>query len=422
MKKTVTLLMTLIGAVLMATTAFAAKGSLVMVGGALEGSNADIYNKFIELAGGKDSAKIGIIGAASGKPVRNSNRFKKNLMKYGVAEANISILPIAVKNDSGTKEVDESEWVKNADKAEVADSIKSFTGIWFIGGDQMRINQVMFREDGSETATLKAMRTLYENGAVIGGTSAGAAVMSDIMIASGDSIGTLKGGIASSYGSMDEQEYGPAFITKGLGFFKYGTVDQHFDRKARYGRLIVISYENKDTTPIGFGIEENTAMVVYNGTQTAEVLGAGGVTIIDVSKAQKDEKSKMTSMKDIRVSFIQTGDQFNLETMSYINHSKKYKTHGGDEYMNVKDPIVTGVFSRNALLKHFISYDLVDNKAASEIISYSFDKEGTGFQLTFRKTEATEGYWKALDGAKDNYSAINVALDITPVKVSISPL
>ena len=397
------------------------KGSLVMVGGALGASTTEVYEKFIELAGGKEKARIGILPAASGKPVRNANRFRDDLKRFGVAESNVAIIPIAVKDDSTTEDVDESQWQNNGSDAQLVEQIKGYTGIWFLGGDQLRITKTLRNEDGGNTPALDAIWEIYRNGAVLGGTSAGAAIMSDIMIGGGDSLGALKEGFTTEYVGMDQQEYGPAYIEKGLGFFPYGTVDQHFDRKARFGRLIVINFANKDKQHKGFGIDENAALVVYNATQEAEVIGRGGVTIIDVSKATKDDGSKLASMEDISLSFIQGGDRYNLKTGEFTINPDKYPTVG-KEYLAVEGSLVTGVFSRNASLKDFITYDLIDNSKAQEIKSYVFGADGVGFELTFRQTPDTQGFWRNLDGQLDNYSALDVMLDIKPIQVEIKPM
>ena len=116
-------------------------GSLVAVGGALKRSNAAVYQKFIELAGGKTGAKIGILPAASGKPSKYAELFKQDLVYYGVTETNIEIIPIAVKDDKTTDTLDESTWLKNADDPDVSEAIKGYSGIWMTGGDQFSIGR-----------------------------------------------------------------------------------------------------------------------------------------------------------------------------------------------------------------------------------------------------------------------------------------
>lgn len=396
------------------------KGSLVIVGGAMERTSEGIYNKFIELAGGKEKAKIAIIPAASGSPSKYANEFKKDLMKYGVAESDIEIIPIAVKDEKKTTDVDESTWAGNGSKPEVAAQIKKCTGVWFVGGDQTRITQTLLKADGSNTIALNAIWDVYNKGGVIGGTSAGAAIMSDVMIAGGNSLGALVNGFTSEYSSMNDQEQGPVYLQKGLGFFKYGIVDQHFDRKARLGRLIVTAFEKGNKNELAYGVDENTAMIVNNETKIIEVVGAGGVTLVDVSKAAKDPKSKRTSMKDIVISYIEQGDTFNMATKEFKFNPDKVDT-AGYEYYEVKGPILnTGVLSANGYWKQFVAYDLVDNAAVKEVKSYLFDDNGLGFELTFRKTEESNGYWAYLNGGtKDYYSVLKVTLDIEPIQVDI---
>lgn len=93
----------------------------------------------------------------------------------------------------------------------------------------------------------------------------------------------------------------------------------------------------------------------------------------------------------------------------------------GYEYYNVKGPILnTGVLSPNSYWKQFIAFDLVDNAAVKEVKSYLFDDKGMGFELIFRKTQESNGYWAYLHGGiKDYYSVLKVALDIKPIQVHI---
>ncbi len=395
-----------------------AKGTLFIVGGALASTNQEVYDKFIELAGGKEKAKIGVIPAASGN-LNSSKSFIKDLIQYGVPEENLVLLPIAVRDDSKTKDVDESTWIENSKKQEVADKIKGLTGVWFVGGDQTRITKAMLNADGSSTVALDAMWAMYKNGGVIGGTSAGAAIMSTPMLAGGTSLGAINNGFTTTYGDQNSQLSGPAYVEAGLGFFEYGIVDQHFDARARLGRLIVTSYEYRDKYSMGFGIDEDTAMIYYGSTNTIEVIGKGGVTIVDISKAVKDDRSKQLSMKNVILNFIEPGDKFNAETKDYTISDTKDLTNGY-EYYYVPGPIIsTGVFSGYNQVKEFIMYNLVDNEAVAEIKSYCYDENGIGAELLFKKTAETKGYWGYRNGNQDGYSATGVVLDIKPVRVTI---
>jgi len=396
-------------------------GSLVIVGGALGSDNAEIYHKFIALAGGVDKAKVAIIPAASTKPVHYAQMFKNDLVKYGVFEKNIDILPIATKDDNTTDQIDEGKWAENADNKDIAERIKNYSAFWFTGGDQTRITEVMVRKDGSRTDVLEEIWTAYQNGAVIGGTSAGAAIMSEVMIGGGSSYGSLRYGFSDKYIETEQQEYGAAYIDKGLGFFTFGIIDQHFDRKARLGRLIIVNMKFRNQYQRSFGVDENTALVVYNSTQTIEAIGMGGVTIIDVSTAKTKEKSKYTNFTDIEISYIEERDKFDLKTGEFHINPVKAATVG-KEFLNIPQISATGVMSPNGSLKQLITYHLVDNSGVSEVKSYCFGEDNIGFELVFRKTPETKGFWAYMNGQIEHYSAIKVKLDIKPIKIQIKHL
>ncbi len=398
------------------------KGSLVIVGGALEQSNGPVYERFVELAKRKGPMKIGIIPAASTKPSKYGNLFKKDLVEvYGVPESAVVVLPIALRDDSTTDDIDESLWKENGSHPDVVASLADLTGIWFVGGDQTRITEVLFTESGQATPALEAITALYRQGAVLGGTSAGAAIMSDVMLTGGDSLGALTSRQVGTYESMDDQESGALTFEKGFGWFPGGIVDQHFDRKARLGRLIIANQLHKAAYPMGFGVDENTAMVYDAQTKTIESVGRGGVTIVDVTEAEETIVAGMRRLMNVRISFIEGYDQYSVETGEYKINPDKLDTVGY-EYLYVPDPMVTGVMSRNGYYKQMLGFDLVDNEAADKVVSYAYGQNGVGYQLTFRQEEDTTGWWAYLDGMLDHYSALNVYLDLEPVVVTAAPV
>ncbi|MFP3471269.1 hypothetical protein R0J90_14605, partial [Micrococcus sp. SIMBA_144] len=94
----------------------------------------------------------------------------------------IDILPISNHDFKGTEE-DESEWTDNKNHPAIAGRILDYDGIWFVGGDQTDITDALLNGDGTKSLALENIWEIYRNGAVLGGTSAGAAIMSDVMIA-----------------------------------------------------------------------------------------------------------------------------------------------------------------------------------------------------------------------------------------------
>ena len=357
------------------------KGSLVLVGGALAGSNAEVYQRFIALAGGELQARIAVIPAASGQPVKYFKQFQADMVRYGLDEDQMTLFPVAVKDDKSTTKVDESQWRSGATDIKLAEQLSQFTAVWFLGGDQLNITATM-APDGERSVLLEAVWDLYQRGGVVGGTSAGAAMMSDVMIAAGDSWGALTAGTTDTYSGMQDQENGPLMLAQGLGFFPHAIIDQHFDRKARFGRLIVAAELNKATYPLGFGIDENTALVYTAHNNSAQVIGAGAVTAIDVSNAGRIKNPHGYHIENVRISVMQGGDRYHFDTEQFVDNPLKSATVG-HEYLNLAKPVVSGVFSRNSRLKDMLTFDLVDNKGSKEVISYLHQGEGVGFTLRF---------------------------------------
>ena len=162
---------------------------------------------------------------------------------------------------------------------------------------------------------------------------------------------------------------------------------------------------------------QNTALVFHNDSKLLEVIGAGGITVVDLSKSLSDTSAKRSTFKDVLISYIVKGDNLNLLTNKFtINDNKELTT--GYEYGDYDVPVNSGVFTSHSPIKNFISYDLVDNTANS-IKSYSFDEKGRGFEIIFRKTSDTTGYWQYSDGNIDDYSALNISMDINPVRIEI---
>lgn len=399
----------------------AQKGSLVIAGGALSSNSSEIFNEFVTLAGGKKKARIGIIAAASEKPVTYGSSTRETFIRHGVTPKNVFIIPIAVIDDRSTPE-DESLWMGNINNLEVVRLIKNCNAIWFTGGDQMRITRALFNDDGNPSLALAAIQNIYQNGGVIGGTSAGAAVMSEIMIAAGSSIEGLRYGFTEEYNDMSQQEEGPIHLSKGLGFLKDVIIDQHFDRKARIGRLVMSTFHNMEKGVVGYGIDENTALVVFDGANQAKAVGTGGVTIVDVSNAEGGRIDDGRHwFKNVKISFIEANDIVNLKNGAITPNPVK-KATTGSEYFSITNRFSGTTLSPNSLLKDQLTYSLIDNSALNEIRSFSYFADGKGFEVVLRKKSDTKGYWAYIGDEVDRYTVIGIEMDILPVDITINPI
>lgn len=195
------------------------KGSLVIVGGG--GMPDSVREKFIELAGGKVKAKIVVIPTASEDADAGPaalDEFLEPWRKHGAAA------PTLVHTRS-RDQADDPAFSRPIDEA---------TGVWFSGGDQSRITAAYLG-----TKVEQAFRRVLERGGVIGGTSAGAAVMSKVMITGGGEKAT---------------------VGTGLGYLPGAVCDQHALARSRVNRLLGVLDDHPGLT--GIAVDEGTALVV----------------------------------------------------------------------------------------------------------------------------------------------------------------
>ena len=237
-------------------------------------------------------------------PIESAEAYKADFVLYGVPEENIYTAPIALIDDPSTKDVDESTWKDNGNNEEIATKIEDFDAVWFVGGDQLRHVKTLTAADGKDTVVLKAIRKIYENGAVLGGSSAGAAIMSNTMIAGGTSVGALQNGVEILKDFNQETDDNKLYLTTGFGFFTHGIVDQHFLERGRFGRLLVATQFNKSR--YGFGIDEDSAMVYAVADERIEVVGESGLLIVDLQGAESP-KGKQFALNNVTMHYLEKG-------------------------------------------------------------------------------------------------------------------
>jgi cyanophycinase len=210
-------------------------GALVIVGGG--GSTPAIWDRFMELAGG-DSAVIVYFPTASAGDIDTTDN--SSLRTWRQRNPKSAVIMHTRSRDTA-----------NTD-AFVA-PLRKATGVWFGGGVQSRITDAYLG-----TKTEEALRDVLRRGGVIGGTSAGAAIMTEVMITGGNPEATLG---------------------TGFGFLPSAVADQHFTQRTRQPRLVGVLAKHPGL--VGFGVDEATALVVH-GSKGLEVLGRGRVNVITV--------------------------------------------------------------------------------------------------------------------------------------------
>ena len=196
--------------------AIAAKGTLVMCGGGGR-TPEEVFDEFVRLAGGRDARIVFIPSAVEFADVEEARRHFAEWEEYGCA----SLVYLDAKSHA------------EADTAAFVEPLKKATAVWIAGGDQERLAKLY-----SGTKLAAAVRDLLARGGVVGGISAGAAVMSQVMIRDG---------------SNHEAVVGPGF-----GLIDGAIIDQHFSQRGRYARLLGLLEDRPNL--IGLGIDEDTSL------------------------------------------------------------------------------------------------------------------------------------------------------------------
>lgn len=257
------------------------RGTLLIVGGGAQPD--ELVRHFVDLAGGPGKARIAILPMATSDAVATGAEKEAQLDSLG-ADSFVLNFPR-----------------QRADDDSLVRRIATATGIWFPGGDQSLLAAAL-----SGSKALAAIHDRYRSGAVIGGTSAGAAVMSDSMITGNQYWPGMKTAVDSP--SFSRIARGAIEIVPGLGFLHNAIVDQHFIRRQRENRLLSVVMERPSL--LGVGIDEGTALeVTPNGQWT--VLGKSAVIVVDARQAKVSRTgAPVLGATDLRISVLPAGSAF----------------------------------------------------------------------------------------------------------------
>jgi cyanophycinase len=253
-------------------------GQLVIIGGAEDREGGcEILREFARLAGGA-RARLAIISVASDAPREVAQIYETTFRRLGVRNASaLDLRSRAEANDD-----------------EAVGTIEAATGVFFTGGNQLRITRLL---GGTRLDT--ALHRRREEGLVIAGTSAGAAMMSSVMIVGSSPTMTLREGMVE--------------LGSGLGFLPGVLVDQHFEQRGRLRRLLaaIAQYPHE----LGLGIDEDTGVVVEG--HAFRVVGSGSVTVVDAgdlthTNLAEVERHDLLAICGVRIHVLPAGYRFDL--------------------------------------------------------------------------------------------------------------
>jgi len=258
----------------------------MIIGGAEDKlRHRQILRRFTALAGGPQ-AVIAVCATASSLGDEITDLYENVFYELGAAEV-LSIRPI------NRAEADASVATK---------AISGATGVFFTGGNQSRLASVL-----RGTALGDQVVQMYQEGVVVGGTSAGASVVSEHMVALGASGETPKQRMAS--------------LAQGLGLLPGVLVDQHFSERNRFGRLLALVAANPNL--LGMGVDEDTSAIVRDEA-TMEVYGRGSVFIAEadaaVTNAYAARGTDPILLSGARVHFLPSGTVFDLMQRQLVEY------------------------------------------------------------------------------------------------------
>lgn len=255
------------------------RGFIIPIGGAEgRGRKSVILTRFVELCGGED-ARIMVIPTAS---LRNETgpEYKELFESMG---ANSMCVPVDSRDDCF-----EDETLR---------ILQAATGIFITGGNQLRLSTIL-----GGTPVARGIRQLHSRGVHIAGTSAGAAIVPEHMIAGGRS-------------GSSPRESGVE-LAPGLGLTNRVIIDQHFNQRQRMGRLLAALSFNPFAC--GLGIDENTAGFI-GPDGSMEVVGRGTITVVDPEDLRHSSMSyvrraEAVTLIGLKLHVLAQGSHFNIET------------------------------------------------------------------------------------------------------------
>jgi cyanophycinase len=221
-------------------------GPLMIIGGAEDKlRKRTILAGFVAAAGGAD-ARIVVVPTASSLGDEVVEVYDALFRRLGAGE-------VTACRPESRDEAHDPDLVKVLDEA---------TGVFMTGGNQLKLSEIV-----CGTPVGDAIVRAHQRGAVVGGTSAGASIQSSHMVAFG------RGG-ATPKQRMTQ-------VAAGLGLLGATVIDQHFDQRNRYGRLLMIVSQSPQL--LGIGVDEDTCatVTVEDGHEILRVSGRGAVTILD---------------------------------------------------------------------------------------------------------------------------------------------
>jgi len=261
-------------------------GTLFAIGGAeAKLRRRTVLGAFVAAAGGPDS-RIAVISSASSLGAEVVEVYQAVFTSLGAREV------VSLRPESRTQ----------AAESDLVEPLGKVGGIFMTGGNQLKLSTLI-----TGTPFGDAIHEAYQRGAAVAGTSAGASILAEHMVAFGAGGATPKQRMSQ--------------LSAGLGLIQGVVIDQHFEQRNRYGRLLSLVAQSPSL--LGLGIDEDTAAVIHDGHRL-EVVGRGAVTVVDgqhlVSNAFAAKRTAPLLVSGAVVHVLPAGSTFDLLSRNLVAH------------------------------------------------------------------------------------------------------
>jgi cyanophycinase len=261
-------------------------GTLFAIGGAeAKLRRQTVLRAFVAAAGGPE-ARIAVVSSASSLGAEAVEVYQAVFTSLGAHQV-ISLRP---------------ESRAQAKDPDLVAPLGKVSAVFMTGGNQLKLSSLI-----TGTPFGDAIQEAYQRGAAVGGTSAGASILAEHMIAFG------------SGGATPKQRMSQ--LSAGLGLLRGVVIDQHFEQRNRYGRLLSLVAQSPSL--LGLGVDEDTAAVIHNGSRL-EVVGRGAVTVVDgqhlVSNAFAAKRTAPLLISGAVIHVLPAGSQFDLTGRTLLVH------------------------------------------------------------------------------------------------------
>ncbi len=362
----------------------------MLVGDVLPLKNQIVWRNLVQLAKRKAGDNV-VIAAAHSRPELYGKFTLRAFQRYGESA---ELLPLAEEFQQFS-----TDYRYLATDQNTMQHIRSAGTVFFVGGAPQRLSKVIFATQGAPLAT--AVQDSYASGSLIVGGIPSRVVISTETHA----LDVLKRGNVLS----DD-------MFKGLGLLKQDWyVDQNFFGSGRFAISLVAMHQLGMDQGIGVGLD--TAAVIHQNT--IEVLGNRGVVIIDISEAKFDVGRKGVEIKRARLSYLENGDRFQMDTMEATPYAKKLNDfqlspHTDASASDTRDYFVSSqeIFRSGEFLR--LMYEALESESGESIGYALYHKSKKGFSFRFYTGPDSFGWLTTSDG-EDRFSLINIYLDIEPL-------